>query len=341
MIHAMKRRAAMRGAAFGTVWGAASGAVLAAMLACCAPAAAQGFPERAVKVIVPVPPGGSSDVVARVLADGATQALGQTVLIDNIAGAGGNVGTARAARAAPDGYTLTQCTIGTCAINPSLYGGNPGYDLFKDFVPVFFSGGVMNIFTVNNSVPVKNIAELVALAKAQPGKVTFASSGVGSSNHLTPEWLKFVAGIDMVHVPYKGSGPAITDLIGGQVMMFVDNEPSILPQIKGGKVRALAVTGAQRSGSLPEVPTMEEAGYKGFVVEPWFGFIAPRGTPKAAIDKLNAAFNAALANPRVKARLEEAGMHGGGGPPERLGEQMKGEYERWAKVIKANNIKAE
>ena len=315
--------------------------LLAACLAGAGWAQAQGYPDHPVRVIVPFPPGGSSDVVARVLADGATQALGQAVLIDNIAGAGGNVGTARAAKAAPDGYTLTQCTIGTCAINPSLYGGNPGYDLFKDFVPVFFSGGVMNVFTVNNGVPVKNIAELVALARAQPGKVTFGSSGVGSSNHLTPEWLKFVAGIDMVHVPYKGSGPAITDLIGGQIMLFVDNEPSILPQIRSGRIRPLAVTGAQRSSALPEVPTMEEAGYKGFVVEPWFGFIAPRGTPRAAIDRLNAAFNAALASPRVKARLEEAGMHGGGGPPERLGEIMKAEYERWAKVIRANNIKTD
>lgn len=309
--------------------------------ALCGAAQAQNFPDKPIKLIVPFPPGGSSDVVARLLAEGGGQALGQPVVIDNVAGAGGNVGTSRAAKAAPDGYTMVQCTIGTCAINPSLYGGNPGYDLFKDFVPVFFSGGVMNVFTVNNNVPAKNMAELVALAKAQPGKVTFASSGVGSSNHLTPEWLKFVAGIDMVHVPYKGSGPAIADLIGGQVMVFVDNEPSIVPHIKAGKMRALSVTGAQRSGALPEVPTMEEAGYKGFVVEPWFGFIAPRGTPKAAVDKLNAAFNAALANPRVKARLEEAGMRGGGGAPERLGEQMKLEYERWAKVIKANNIKAD
>jgi tripartite-type tricarboxylate transporter receptor subunit TctC len=145
----------------------------------------------------------------------------------------------------------------------------------------------------------------------------------------------------MVHVPYKGSGPAITDLVGGQVMMFVDNEPSILPQIKGGRVRALAVTGPQRSAALPDIPTMEEAGYKGFVVEPWFGYIAPRGTSKAAIDKLNAAFNAALANPRVRSRLEEAGVRVIGGPPERLGDLMRSEYERWAKVIKANSIKAE
>ena len=312
----------------------------ALLLAACTLAQAQAFPERPVKLIVPFPPGGSSDVVARLMAEGGSQALGQAIVIDNIAGAGGNVGTARAAKAAPDGYTITQCTIGTCAINPSLY-TNAGFDLFKDFTPVFLVGGVMNVFTVNNNVPVKSIADLAALARAQPGKVTFASSGVGSSNHLTPEWFKFVAGVDMVHVPYKGSGPAITDLVGGQVMMFVDNEPSILPQIKGGRVRALAVTGPQRSAALPDIPTMEEAGYKGFVVEPWFGYIAPRGTPKVAIDRLNAAFNTALANPRVRARLEEAGVRVIGGPPERLGDLMKSEYERWAKVIKANNIKAE
>jgi tripartite-type tricarboxylate transporter receptor subunit TctC len=183
--------------------------------------------------------------------------------------------------------------------------------------------------------------EMLAWARANPGKLTFGSSGVGASNHLAPEWLSFLTGVKMVHVPYKGSGPAIIDLIGGQIMMFNDNEPSILPQIKTGKVRALAVTGPQRSRNLPEVPTMEEAGFKGFVVEPWFGFMAPVGTPKAAIDRLNAAFNAALGNPRVKRRLEEAGVRPVGGAPGVLGEQIRVEAERWARVIKANNIRAD
>lgn len=303
-------------------------------------AQAQNFPEHAVKIVVPFTPGGSTDIIARIMAAGAAELLGQPVVIENVPGAGGNVGTARVAKSTPDGYTLSQCTIGTCAINSSLY-ANPGYDLQKDFVPVFLIGGVMNVFTVNNNFPAKTMQDMVAWAKANPGKLTYGSSGVGASNHLTPEWLSFLTGISMVHVPYKGSAPAIIDLIGGQIMMFNDNEPSILPQIKSGKIRALAVTGPQRSAALPDVPTMEEAGFKGFVVEPWWGFLAPRGTPKAVVDKLNAAFNTAMQNPGIRSRLEETSLRPIGGPPERLGDQIRSETERWAKVIKANSIKAE
>jgi tripartite-type tricarboxylate transporter receptor subunit TctC len=305
------------------------------------PAHAQGqsFPARPVKIIVPFAPGGSSDIVARALADGATEILGQPVLVENVAGAGGNLGTAKAAKSPADGYTLVQCTIGTCAINGSLY-ANAGFDVQKDFEAVFLSGGVMNVFTVTLGFPAKTIEEMVAWAKANPGKLTYGSSGVGASNHLAPEWLSFLTGTSMIHIPYKGSGPAITDLIGGQIMMFNDNEPSILPQIKAGKIRALAVTGPQRSSHLPEVPTMEEAGFKGFVVEPWFGFMAPKGTPPAIVARLNQAFNAAAKLPRVRERLEGTGLRIVAGPPERLAEQIRKESERWAQVIKANNIKA-
>jgi tripartite-type tricarboxylate transporter receptor subunit TctC len=313
---------------------------LVAGLVLFATAQAQTFPGKPLKLVVPFGPGGSSDVVARIMADGATEALGQPVLIENVPGAGGNIGTARVARAAPDGYTLVECTIGTCAINPSIY-ASTGYDLQKDFAPVFLVGGVMNIFTVHPSTAIKSIAELVAYAKANPGKLPVAIGAVGSSNHLTPVWFGSVAGIDMLWVPFKGAGDAITALLGGQVMMFVDNEPSILPQIKAGKARPLAVTGPRRSTYLPEVATMEELGYKGFVVEPWYGFMVPQGTPRAAIERLNAAFNAAIRNPRIKARLEEAGLRLVGGAPERLGEQIRGESERWAKVVKANNVKVE
>ena len=301
---------------------------------------AQAFPDRPIRIIVPFTPAGSSDIVARAMADGAGEALGQSVIVENIPGAGGNVGTLRAAKSPADGYTLVQCTIGTCSINGSLY-ANTGFDVQKDFVPVILTGGVMNVFTVNNNFPAKTMAEMVAWAKANPGKLTFGSSGVGASNHLAPEWLAFLTGVSMIHVPYKGSGPAIIDIVGGQIMMFNDNEPSILPQIKAGKVRALAVTGPQRSKNLPDVPTMVEAGYKGFVVEPWFGFMAPKGTPQAVVDKLNATFNAALANPRVKKRLEDAGLRPVGGAASVLGEQIRVETERWAAVIKANNIRAE
>ena len=316
--------------------------LLAVLLGSCMAAAAiaQTFPDRPVRIVVPFPPGGSSDIVARAMADGLTEELGVAVVVENRPGAGGNIGTAAVAKAPADGYTLAQCTIGTCAINPSLY-ANTGYDLARDFAPVFLVGGTMNVVTVHPAVPANTIQELIALARAKPGALSYASSGIGSSNHLTPEWLKLVAKIDMVHVPYKGSGPAIVDLVGGQVQVFVDNEPSILPQVKAGKVRALAVTGPQRSKSLPDVPTMEEAGFQGFVVEPWFGYMAPAKTPRAAIDRLNAAFNASAAKPRVRQRLEEAGMRVIGGPPERLGEQIRTETEKWAKVVKANNIRAD
>ena len=316
--------------------------VVALVLSLCLAGAvtAQVFPDRPIRIIVPFTPAGSSDIVARAMADGAGEALGQSVIVENIPGAGGNVGTLRAAKSPADGYTLVQCTIGTCSINGSLY-ANTGFDVQRDFVPVFLTGGVMNVFTVNNNFPAKTMAEMVAWAKANPGKLTFGSSGVGASNHLAPEWLAFLTGVSMIHVPYKGSGPAIIDIVGGQIMMFNDNEPSILPQIKAGKVRALAVTGPQRSKNLPDVPTMVEAGYKGFVVEPWFGFMAPKGTPAAIIDKLNATFNTALANSRVKKRLEDTGLRPVGGAASILGEQIRVETERWAAVIKANNIRAE
>jgi tripartite-type tricarboxylate transporter receptor subunit TctC len=314
--------------------------VLAFGLAFAAIAQAQTFPSKPLKLVVPFGPGGSSDVVARIVAEGAGEALGQPMLIENVPGAGGNIGTARVAKAAPDGYTLVECTIGTCAINPSIY-AQTGYDLQKDFAPVFLVGGVMNIFTVHPSMSVKSIAELVAYIKANPGKLPVAIGAVGSSNHLTPVWFASIAGLDMLYVPFKGAGDAITALLGGQVMMFVDNEPSILPQIRSGKARPLAVTGPRRSAYLPDVATMEELGYKGFVVEPWYGFMVPQGSPRAAIERLNAAFNAAIRNPRIKARLEEAGLRLVGGTPERLGEQIRGESERWAKVVKANNVKVE
>ena len=313
---------------------------LVSILAIACVAHAQTFPAKPVKVVVPFGPGGSSDVVTRIVAEGTGESLGQAIVIENVPGAGGNIGTARTAKAAPDGYTLVVCTIGTCAINPSIY-AQTGYDLQKDFVPVFLVGGVMNIFTVHPSTSIKSMADLVAYAKANPGKLPAAIGAVGSSNHLTPVWFASIAGIDMLWVPFKGAGDAITALLGGQVLMFVDNEPSILPQIKSGKARPLAVTGPRRSTYLPEVPTMEELGYKGFVVEPWYGFMAPAGTPRAAVERLNTAFNAAIRNPRIAKRLEEAGLRLVGGAPERLGEQIRSESERWAKVVKANNIKAE
>ena len=301
---------------------------------------AQKYPAKPIRLVIGFPPGGSSDVVGRSVADGAREVLGQPIVVENIGGAGGNIGMARAAKAPADGYTLSLCTIGTCAINPSIY-SNPGYDLKKDYAPVFLVGGVMNIFTVHPSMPVKTIKDFVAQAKANPGKIPMAIGGIGSSNHLTPVWFANLAGIDLLYVPFKGSGDSITALLGGEVVAFVDNEPSILPHVQSKRVRALSVTGPQRSVHLPDVPTMIESGYKGFVVEPWFGFQVPAGTPAPVIQTLNQAFNQAVKNPRVAKRLEEAGLRVVGGPPERLGEQIASESARWAKVVKENNIKAD
>jgi tripartite-type tricarboxylate transporter receptor subunit TctC len=298
------------------------------------------FPTRPVTIVVPYAPGGSTDIVGRVMAEGAADILGQAVIIENVGGASGNIGTARVAKAAPDGYTLVQCAIATCAINSSLY-SNLGFDVRRDFEPVFYIGGVANVLTVNNDVPVKSVQELVAYAKARPGRVTYGSSGVGSSTHLASAWFQTLAGLELVHVPYKGMGPAIVDLMGGHLTMLIDNEPSILPHIREGKVRALAVASAHRLATLPDVPTMEEAGFKGFYVEPWFGFMAPKGTPPAVVQRLNEAFDAALRKPEIRQRLQAVGLEPVGGSPQRLVDQIQLETERWAKVIRDNKISAQ
>jgi tripartite-type tricarboxylate transporter receptor subunit TctC len=306
----------------------------------CASVAAQTFPDKPIRIIVPFAPGGSTDLVGRIMADGATELLGQSIIIDNRAGAGGIVGTTTVARAAPDGYMLAECTVGTCAIIPSLV-KNAGYELTKDFAPVILIGGVMNVFVVTPGFPAKGIKELVALAKAQPGRITYGSGGVGNSPHMTVELLKFRDKIDMVHLPYKGSGPAIIDVAGGQINMMVENEPAILAHVKSGRLRAIAVTGAKRSPQLTDIPTMIELGYPDFVVEAWFGFMAPARTPRAVIDRLNAAFSTALQNPRIRKRLEDVSVNIAGGTPEAFGAHMKSEFEKWAAVIKANNIVVE
>jgi tripartite-type tricarboxylate transporter receptor subunit TctC len=316
--------------------------LLATLIAVGAPTAgfatAHSFPDRPVKLVVPVPPGGSGDIVGRLLATATSAELGQQVIVDNRAGAAGSVGTAAALKSPADGYTLVQCSIGSCAINPSLY-KNVGYDLFKDMAPVILLGSSINVLTVNNDSGIHSVKELVEQARRKP--TAYASSGVGASNHLAGELLKKMANVDMTHVPYKGSGPAITDLIGGQVPVFFDNEPSILPFIKQGKVRALAVTGKTRSPNLPDVPTMEELGYPGFVIEPWYAFAAPAGTPEAVIRRLNGAFNNALKQAAVRDRMAAMGITPSGGAPEVLGRHIKAEYTRWADLIKAQGIKGD
>lgn len=302
------------------------------------PAVAQDFPNKPIRMIVPVPPGGTGDMVSRLFANAAAKDLGQSIVVDNRPGATGNIGTVAAVKAPADGYTIFLCSIGNCAVNASLY-ANPGYDLFKDVAPVALLGYSINVLTVGPQTGIGTLPEL--LAKARAGQLSYASSGVGASNHLGGEMLKKVTGVPLLHVPYKGSGPAITDLLGGQVQVFFDNEPSILPFIKSNRVKALAVTGKTRSANLPEVPTMEELGYKGFVIEPWYAIGAPAGTPPAVIQRLNAAFNRALQDPTVRKTLQEAGISAGGGSAASFAQHMRQEHDKWADLIRAQKITAE
>jgi tripartite-type tricarboxylate transporter receptor subunit TctC len=303
-------------------------------------AAAQTYPNHAIRLIVPFPAGGTTDIIARDVAKQLTSTLGQSVIVDNRAGAGGNIGSDVVAKAAPDGYTLLMGTVGTHAINPSLYAKMP-YDHVKDFTPVILVAGVPNVLEVTPSLPVNSVADLIKLAKAKPGTINFASSGNGTSIHLSGELFKTLTGVDMTHVPYKGSAPAIQDLLSGQVQVMFDNLPSSLAQIKAGKLRPLAVTSSKRSPALPDVPTVAEAGVPGFEASSWFGILAPAGTPPAIVAKINADVNAWLQSPEGKAELAAQGAEAAGGSPDAFVAHIRAETEKWAKVVKASGAKVD
>lgn len=312
--------------------------VLCGTVGLCVQALAQTFPDKPIRLIVPVPPGGTSDLVARLVATAAARDLGQQIVIENRPGATGNIGTAVAVKAPPDGYTLLLCSIGNCSVNPHLY-ANPGFDLFRDIAPVILLGSSINVLTAGKGTGIKSLADLIAKAKTSP--LSYGSSGVGASNHLAGEWLKKQSGIPLLHVPYKGSGPAITDLLGGNIQVFFDNEPSILPFIKSDRVEALAVTGGKRSPNLPDVKTMEELGNKGFVIEPWHGIAAPAGVPEPVIRRLNAAFNNALQDASVRKSMQESGISTLGGTASVMGSHMRSEHEKWGQLIRSQKITAE
>ena len=301
-------------------------------------ASAQAYPTKPIRLVVPFPPGGATDILARDVAQKLTEAWGQQVIVDNRPGAGGNIGSELVAKSAPDGYTLEMGTVGTHAINASLYAKMP-YDHVKDFVPVILVAGVPNVLVVNPAVPANSVAELIAYAKANPGKLNFASSGNGTSIHLSGELFKFMAGVQMTHVPYKGSAPALQDLIGGQVQLMFDNLPPSLPQIKAGKLRALAVTSLARAPALPDVPTMAEAGLPGYEASSWFGVLAPAGTPPAIVTKLNAEIARWLATPEAKEKLSKQGANAAGGTPEDFAKHIAAETAKWAKVVKDSGAK--
>jgi tripartite-type tricarboxylate transporter receptor subunit TctC len=314
---------------------------LGALFACIATvASAQSYPNRTIRLVVPFPAAGTTDILARAVAQKLTEALGQAVVVDNRPGAAGNIGSDIVAKSAPDGYTLLMGTVGTHAINPSLYSKMP-YDHVKDFVPVVLVAGVPNVLVVNPALPVNSVADLIKLAKDKPGQINFASSGSGTSIHLSGELFKTMAGVDMTHVPYKGSSPALTDLIGGQVQIMFDNLPSALPQIKGGKLRAVAVTSLKRAPALPDVPTINESGVPGFEASSWFGMLAPAGTPAPIVARINAEVNKWLQSADAREKLLSQGAEAAGGPPERFAAHIRAESEKWAKVVKASGAKVD
>ena len=314
--------------------------VLAAALGLTLAAHAQSFPSKPIRLICPFPPGGAVDIASRAIAAELSKNLGQTVTVDNKPGAGGNIGGAEAARSAPDGYTIFMTTSGISAINPFLYAKMP-FDPMKDLLPVTALVSLNNVLVVHPSVKANSVSELITLAKAQPGAVTYASSGSGTSIHMSGEMLKHLAGINMTHIPYKGSAPALTDLMGGQVMVMLDNIPSALPHIKSGKLRALATTGAKRDPLLPELPTLAEAGVSGYESGVWFGLAVPAGTPRDIVAKLNAEAIKGTKAPDYVKRMTELGYNIMGSSPEQMGEMLRGEVTRWGPIVKASGAKAD
>ncbi len=314
--------------------------VLAAALGLTLAAHAQSFPSKPIRLICPFPPGGAVDIASRAIAAELSKNLGQTVTVDNKPGAGGNIGGAEAARSAPDGYTIFMTTSGISAINPFLYAKMP-FDPMKDLLPVSALVSLNNVLVVHPSVKANSVSELIALAKAQPGAITYASSGSGTSIHMSGEMLKHLAGINMTHIPYKGSAPALTDLMGGQVMVMLDNIPSALPHIKSGKLRALATTGAKRDALLPELPTLAEAGVTGYESGVWFGLAVPAGTPREIVAKLNAEAVKGTKAPEFAKRMTELGYNIIGSSPEQMGDMLRHEVTRWGPIVKASGAKAD
>ncbi len=295
--------------------------------------AQNAYPTKPIRIIVAYTPAGATDILARAVGQKMTEAWGQPVIVENRPGANGNIGTEVAARATPDGYTLLMVTAGTHGVNPGLYRKLP-WDAVKDFAPVSLVAVVPNIMVVNNSVPVKNVKELIAYLKASPGKYSYGSPGLGSTAHMSMELFKSMTGVDIVHIPYKGSAGVLQDLIAGQIIVTIDNMPPYLPQVKAGKIRALAVSPAKRSPAIPDVPTIAEGGVTGYDAVAWFGLVAPAGTPKAIVDKLAAETQKILKMPDVAERLSGLGAEPVGSTPAEFSAFIKVEIAKWAQVIK-------
>ncbi|KNZ34113.1 MAG: MFS transporter [Methylibium sp. NZG] len=303
------------------------------------------WPNKPVRIVVPFAPGGTTDILARALAPELGKAFGQSFIVDNKPGAGGNVGADLVAKSATDGYNLLMGTVGTQAINPALYPKMP-YDAARDFAPITLVAGVPNVLVMNpakaEALKINSVADLIAYARKNPGRLNMASSGNGTSIHLSGELFKTLTGTFMVHIPYRGSGPALLDLVGGTMDLMFDNLPSALPQIKAGKLKALAVTSAQRSAAVPDLPTVAEAGpIKGFDASSWFGLLAPAGTPADVVNRLQQESAKALASPALKERLLAQGAIPGGNTPAEFAAYIAAEATKWAAVVKASGAKVD
>ena len=310
------------------------------MFAASAASHAQGYPSRAIRLIVAFPPGGTSDVVARALAQKLNESFGQPVLVENRPGAGGNLGAELVAKAPADGYTLLVCTPAELAINASLYSKMP-YDPVRDFTPVTLATSAPLILVVHPALPVKTVRELIALAKSRPRELNFGSAGSGSSPHMALELLREMAGIQINHIPYKGTAPAITDLLGGHIQVFFSGMPPALPQVRAGKLRALAVTTAKHSSLMPDLPTIVESGLRGFVIDNWQGVVLPANTPRDIVTRLNSEIVKILALPDVKQRLSEQGAEPAGTTPEQFAAYIQSEIGKYADIIRKSGAKVD
>jgi len=304
------------------------------------PAHAQTYPDKPVRIIVPFAPGGSTDIVARITSQKFSERLKQTFIIDNRGGGGGNIGSDMVAKAPPDGYTLLLGTVGNLAINPGLYKKMP-YDPLKDLAPIGYFGSAPNMLVVHPSLPSRSVRELIAFARSRPGQLNYASGGTGGSIHLGAELFKSLAKVDMVHVPYKGSAPALVDLLGGQTQLMFATMPPVLPHVKSGRLRALGVTGLQRSPLVPELPTIAESGLPGYEITQWWALMGPPGLPPAVVTRLNSELNAMLQQPDVKERFASEGAVAAPNTPEWLASFMKSEVAKWAKVVRASGATAD
>jgi len=303
-------------------------------------AQAQGYPAKPIRFVVPYPPGGPLDVIARLLGAKVAESVHQPVIVDNKPGAGGNIGADAVAKSPPDGYTILMGAVATHAINPTLYANIP-YDAARDFIAVTQVASTPNVLVVNPSVPASNVKEFIAYAKANPGKLNFGSGSTGSAGHLAGELFKSMAGVDMVHVPYKGAAPAMQDLVGGQIQLMFDNLASSLTQVRAGRIRALAVTTARRSALAPDLPTIAESGLPGFDISTWFGIFTPAGTPRDIVEKLHAEFTRALADREVRDRMLALGAEPVGNAPAEFAAYIRAEADKYARVIKASGAKAD